>query len=209
MEGGADKGSTIRQKAVHILDLLHNPHKLETERKSAAEYRHKFYPSSGYVGSGGGSIGSSSYTPSRQEGTKTYQPYSSSDVPASSSSIASPSEQPGSTYNITNNNNINYNYGSNITAIQSENSNSFEKKRAEANQGYFGSVTSAISSSKYLQDASKMMEKSAMLQNANDTLKRTVGVDIRKAIGGKTAAEIAEARLKSDTDLNRFGGGRG
>ena len=33
---------------------------------------------------------------------------------------------------------------------------------------------------------------------ASDAVKRTVGVDIRRAMGGKTAAEIAEDRLKKD-----------
>jgi hypothetical protein len=39
---------------------------------------------------------------------------------------------------------------------------------------------------------------STYLTSASDTIKRSVGVDIRKALGGKTAAEIAEERLKKD-----------
>jgi hypothetical protein len=47
---------------------------------------------------------------------------------------------------------------------------------------------------------------------ASDAVKRTVGVDIRRAMGGKTAAEIAEERLKKDQIENGsynggFGGG--
>jgi hypothetical protein len=34
--------------------------------------------------------------------------------------------------------------------------------------------------------------------SASDAVKRTVGVDIRRAMGGKSAAEIAEERLRKD-----------
>ena len=129
-----------------MLDLVHNPHKLEVERKEAYEYRKKFYPTQGgYMGQGSGSVGSSSYqpsyTPSYQSSSggdagKVYTPYSSDPIDSgmgSSSTTtnkwgpenlnASSTQQiGGSTYNITNNNNINYNYGSNITAISSEGS---------------------------------------------------------------------------------------
>lgn len=57
-------------------------------------------------------------------------------------------------------------------------------------------MTTAISSSQYLASASDALNKSKVLINANDSIKRTVGFDIRKAIGGKSAAEIAEERLK-------------
>jgi hypothetical protein len=49
------------------------------------------------------------------------------------------------------------------------------------------------------------------LANASDAIKRNVGVDIRKALGGKTAVEIAEERLKADQAANgsglSYGGG--
>ena len=88
---------------------------MEVERQAAKEYREKFYPMSGvYKGSGAGSIGSDSYGGGQgYSGAKTFTPYSSS----SSNQVQS---YGGSTYNITNNNNINYNYGSNITAISSD-----------------------------------------------------------------------------------------
>jgi len=43
-----------------------------------------------------------------------------------------------------------------------------------------------------------MINKSKALINANDSIKRTVGIDIRKAIGGKSTAEIAEERLRTE-----------
>jgi len=138
---------------------------------AAHEYRQKFYPSQGgsFIGSGAGSIGSSSYPGggggggysggsggysggagagyqggNTSTGLKTYSPYSADNdkpVTAISSSggfgggtkwgssgaepanaMSSTSNIGGSTFNITNNNNINYNYGSNITAISSEGS---------------------------------------------------------------------------------------
>ena len=60
-----------------------------------------------------------------------------------------------------------------------------------------------------------MINKSKTLINANDSIRRTVGIDIRKAIGGKTAAEIAEERLhtevkaKTSTTYNGIGGYQG
>jgi len=46
--------------------------------------------------------------------------------------------------------------------------------------------------------------------SASDAVKRTVGVDIRRAMGGKTAAEIAEERLKKDQmESGSYGGGYG
>lgn len=56
--------------------MLNNPHKLETERVAAKEYREKFYPAStgGYLGAGAGAT--SSETPAVGSGsTKTYEPY--------------------------------------------------------------------------------------------------------------------------------------
>ena len=71
-----------------VLDLLQNPHKLEVERIEALEYRKKFYPASGYLGSGAGSVGSSGmggggYTPTAlpsnyggsNDASKVYRPY--------------------------------------------------------------------------------------------------------------------------------------
>ena len=56
---------------------------------------------------------------------------------ASQTTNRSTSNIGGSTYNITNNNNINYNYGSNITAISSEGSvptfHEMEKQKKAAN----------------------------------------------------------------------------
>jgi hypothetical protein len=82
-----------------------------------------------------------------------YSPYENVDSnPAGSSGGGSkPTWGPdggGSTFNITNNNNINYNYGSNITAISSEGSvptfQDLEKKKSEA-PGTFGAIGSALS----------------------------------------------------------------
>ena len=117
-----------------MLDLLHNKHKLDIERQAALEYRQKFYPTAGgYAGSGAGSIGSQSYgggggggySQPSSGGSKTYSPYENADSGTlntrSTGNTWGPSKE-GSTFNITNNNNINYNYGSNITAISSEGS---------------------------------------------------------------------------------------
>lgn len=43
-----------------------------------------------------------------------------------------------------------------------------------------------------------MINKSKAFINANDSIRRTTGLDIRKTLGGKSAAEIAEQRLKDD-----------
>ena len=63
-------------------------------------------------------------------------------------------------------------------------------------------MTSAIGSvagkSEYLQSAAKAVTNSSVLTSASDTIKRNVGVDIRSALGGKSAVEIAEERLKKD-----------
>lgn len=116
------------------------------ERDAALEYRKKFYPTSGsYNGAGAGSVGSSSYSggysgpiasssDSAKGGVKVYAPYqegvnqnppsySSSSLNTGGNSTWGPSNSnptPPATYNITNNNNINYNYGSNITAISND-----------------------------------------------------------------------------------------
>lgn len=61
----------------------------------------------------------------------------------------------GGTYNITNNNNINYNYGSNVTAISSASDGPVptfheldkqRKKDAKSGSGVMGGIGSAMSS---------------------------------------------------------------
>jgi hypothetical protein len=42
------------------------------------------------------------------------------------------------------------------------------------------------------------MQGSKILAKASDTIKRNTGLDLHKAIGGKTAADIAEERLKKE-----------
>ncbi len=61
-EGNIDRGRQIRDKAYLIMDLIHNQHKLEIERKAALEYRQKFYPggSSGFTGAGVSSVSNQS-----------------------------------------------------------------------------------------------------------------------------------------------------
>lgn len=61
-----------------------------------------------------------------------------------------------------------------------------------------GGVTGALSKSEYLSNAGQILQKSKMLTNASDNIKRATGLDIRRAMGGKTAAEIAEERLKNE-----------
>ena len=60
----------------------------------------------------------------------------------------------GSTFNITNNNNINYNYGSNITAISSEGNvptfTDIEKKKDAGALGALGSAIGSVTSSEYV-----------------------------------------------------------
>lgn len=48
-----------------------------------------------------------------------------------------------------------------------------------------------------------------MLTNASDNIKRATGLDIRRAMGGKSAAEIAEERLKNEYESSKYGGGSG
>ena len=51
------------------------------------------------------------------------------------------------------------------------------------------------------------MTNSTYLTSASDSIKRTVGVDIRRALGGKSAAEIAEERLRKEQNENSKGYG--
>lgn len=154
---------------------------------------------------------------------------------SSSSSNVVSSGQGGSTYNITNNNNINYNYGSNITAISSDGSGSVPtfhdvekaKKEAAANQsyaasalGYLGSGAGAVASGlgknipgagRSLNTVAQTLQSSKGLAQVSDSIKRNTGLDIHKALGGKTAVELAEERLKKEqTDARGgYGGGYG
>ena len=122
----------------------------------------------------------------------------------------------GSTYNITNNNNINYNYGSNITAISNDGPvptfqdiDKQRKKNANSGGG-LGGLSSAIGSSGIGQSVSNAVTSSTYLTSASDTIHRTVGVDIRRAMGGKTQVEIAEERLRAEQAANSasgYGGG--
>ena len=55
--------------------------------------------------------------------------------------------------------------------------------------------------------AAKAVTNSTYVTAASDTIRRNVGVDIRKALGGKSAVEIAEERLKQDLEKNASYGG--
>ena len=72
-----------------------------------------------------------------------------------------------------------------------------------------GQAIGAIGSSTYVTNATKAVQESTYLASASDTIKRTVGVDIRAAIGGKSLAESAEERLKKDMEAQGSGGYRG
>ena len=109
---------------------------------SSAQYNQGSGSGSYSMGSSGGYGGGSSNTTSSAGGVKTYTPYSAdADKPpqaisssggfgggmkwgpdTGASGNSQTSNIGGSTFNITNNNHINYNYGSNITAIYSEGS---------------------------------------------------------------------------------------
>lgn len=153
------------------------------------------------------------------------------------------SSQPGgSTYNITNNNNINYNYGSNITAISSDGGGPVPtfhdvdkaKKAAEkaagprsyasgalgylgASIGSIGSSASAVGSSTSkglgvssgLGQVAQTLQTSKGLAQVSDSIKRTTGLDFHRAIGGKTAVQIAEERLKKEQEEQRSTPGAG
>jgi hypothetical protein len=47
-----------------------------------------------------------------------------------------------------------------------------------------------------LKKATKAVSGSTYLATATDSIKRTTGIDIRKAMGGKNANEMAEERLR-------------
>lgn len=65
---------------------------------------------------------------------------------------------------------------------------------------------SAVGSSKIGQSVSNSVSGSTYLASASDSIKRTVGVDLRRAMGGKTAVEIAEERLRADQAANMASG---
>lgn len=182
--------------------------------------------------------------------SKVYSPYNPADDPvlkvptrgamkwgADGPSSMSSTGQSGSTYNITNNNNINYNYGSNITAISSEGGGSvptfhdLDKAKREAAQkasggpsyaasamGYvgssLGSMASGVSSAKAntsggLSSVTKTIQSSKGIAQFSDTIKRNTGLDIHRALGGKTAVDLAEERLQKDAEQSRAGYGGG
>ena len=176
--------------------------------------------------------------------TKVYSPYNAADDPvlkvptsgalkwgasgsagpSATSNVVSSTGQGGSTFNITNNNNINYNYGSNITAISSDGTGSVptfhdhDQKKKEAATGMMsgaagtlgyigssiGSVASGMSGSKgsnsaagggALSSMTRSLQTSKGLAQVSDSIKRNTGLDIHGAIGGRTAVQLAEERL--------------
>ena len=127
-----------------------------------------------------------------------------------------PSASPG-VYNITNNNNINYNYGSNITAISSDGHaggsvptfQDLERQRQASGAGISGGLSSAMATvgqSEYLQSAASALQNSKGLQKTSDSIRRYTGFDLNYAIGGKTLAEKAEAKLAKEADHGYAGG---
>lgn len=52
--------------------------------------------------------------------------------------------------------------------------------------------------SEVISAAASTMQSSKILAKASDTIKRNTGLDFHKAIGGKTAVEIAEDRLRKE-----------
>ena len=55
-----------------------------------------------------------------------------------------------------------------------------------------------VVNSEVIASAASSMQGSKILAKASDTIKRNTGLDLHKAIGGKTAADIAEERLKKE-----------
>lgn len=62
----------------------------------------------------------------------------------------------------------------------------------------FGNVVN----SEVIASAASTVQGSKILAKASDTIKRNIGLDLHKAIGGKTAADIAEERLKKEQESN-------
>lgn len=62
----------------------------------------------------------------------------------------------------------------------------------------FGNVVN----SEVIASAASTVQGSKILAKASDTIKRNTGLDLHKAIGGKTAADIAEERLKKEQESN-------
>lgn len=131
----------------------------------------------------------------------------------------------GGQYNITNNSSqvINYNYSPNIQAISSQDGpvptfhelDRNKRKNLPSNSSTsgagIGQAIGSIGNSTYVTNATKAVQESTYLASASDTIKRTVGVDIRAAIGGKSLAESAEERLRKDMEASGpgYGGYRG
>jgi len=128
---------------------------------------------------------------------------------------------------IASNSNTSYNYGSNITAMSSDGGGTVptfhdlgrKKDAAKAGGpsyasstlGYIGnsvgSVASGVSSSGGLSSVTKSLQTSKGLAQMSDSLKRHTGLDIHRALGGKTAVELAEDRLQRDQAQSRGGYG--
>ena len=53
-----------------------------------------------------------------------------------------------------------------------------------------------VVNSEVISSAASTVQGSKLFAKASETIKRNTGLDIHKAIGGKTAVEIAEERLK-------------
>lgn len=61
-----------------------------------------------------------------------------------------------------------------------------------------GQALGNVVSSEVIASATSTVQSSKILAKASETIKRNTGLDIHRAIGGKTAAEIAEERLKKE-----------
>lgn len=90
---------------------------------------------------------------------------------------------------------------------------------AQGTLGYIGSsigsVASSMSSSKpakgsegtgALSSITKSLQTSKGLASVSDSIKRNTGLDIHKAIGGKTAVQLAEERLQREQESLGVGG---
>ena len=111
-------------------------------------------------------------------------------------------------YNITNNNNINYNYGSNVTAIGSDGMaggsggsvptfHEIDKAKKTADgSSTFGDMLGSVN----LGGALTSIQKSKGLAKIGDKIKRTTGVNVSSYIGTKTMVDKAEERLRKDNE---------
>lgn len=71
------------------------------------------------------------------------------------------------------------------------------KKKAEEQNTYMGKLTSAVGNM-VPTSVSGAIQGSKTFAKASDSIKRAVGVDIHAAMGGKSAVDIAEERLKKE-----------